>query len=403
LAGAGQASPEELAEFQSHVQECSHCRDLHEEFLEINSFWLSQATELEPEMYGSQSVLRRKILTALQGAGANFSEPLRNEITASSNRIRLFSTLWAPAPAWAVAALALVAAIVGFGVGTHRQLPQENSKIASRSMDAPVPSSTNADRRLKDPSEAPAQSKLQADLEQSLAASESQRTLALTEIQSLKHAIDKLQSGRDRHVNQIAQLEARSEQDKNAAQSAHEQIRALKEAEDAKNVELIATQGQLRGLETKLADQHRDAERERALAEVSSSSEMRDVIASRNLHIIDVADVTNSGLQKPFGRIFYTEGKSLIFYAYDLAGAKGAKTFYAWGHREGDNHTTRALGSLHIDDPAQRRWVFKCNDAKVLTEIDSVYVTLEPNARPGEKPRGDKILTAYLGTPANHP
>ena len=130
---------------------------------------------------------------------------------------------------------------------------------------------------------------------------------------------------------------------------------------------------------------------------------MRDVIASRNLHIVDVADVANSGVQKPFGRIFYTEGKSLIFYAYDLSGAKGTKTFYAWGHREGDTNTTQVLGALHLDDPAQRRWVFKSNDAKVLAQIDSVYVTLEPNAKPGEKPKGQKILTAYLGTPANHP
>jgi chromosome segregation ATPase len=140
---------------------------------------------------------------------------------------------------------------------------------------------------VKDQSDAPAQTKLQADLEQSLAASESQRTLAVAEIQSLRQAIDKLQSGKDRDAKQIAQLEARSEQDQNAAQSAHEQTRAVKEADDAKNAELIATQGQLRGLETKLADQRRDADGERALAEVSSSSEMRDVIASRNLHIID--------------------------------------------------------------------------------------------------------------------
>ena len=130
---------------------------------------------------------------------------------------------------------------------------------------------------------------------------------------------------------------------------------------------------------------------------------MRDVIASRNLHIVDVADVANSGVQKPFGRIFYTEGKSLIFYAYDFSGARGTKTFYAWGHREGDTNTTHVLGALHLDDPAQRRWVFKSNDAKVLAQIDSVYVTLEPNAKPGEKPKGQKILTAYLGTPANHP
>ena len=59
LAGAGKASPEELAEFQTHAQECSHCRELHKEFLEINSLWICQALEVEPEMYGSQSVLEK--------------------------------------------------------------------------------------------------------------------------------------------------------------------------------------------------------------------------------------------------------------------------------------------------------------------------------------------------------
>ena len=182
----------------------------------------------------------------------------------------------------------------------------------------------------------------QGDLEQRLATSESERTKALADLQSLKQDIAALQNSRDQDANQIAQLKAHSEQDQSAATSAQAQIRSLKEAEDAKNADLVATQIQLRDLEGKLADQHVAAEREQALAAVSSSSEMRDVIASRNLHIIDVADVGNGGVQKPFGRIFYTEGKSLIFYAYDLPGAKGTKTFYAWGHQEGDtNYNSR--------------------------------------------------------------
>ncbi len=181
--------------------------------------------------------------------------------------------------------------------------------------------------------------------------------------QSLKQDIAALQSSRDQDANQIAQLKAHSEQDQNAAASAQAQIRSLKEAEDAKNADLVATQIQLRDLEGKLADQRVAAEREQALAEVSSSSEMRDVIASRNLHIIDVADVTNNGVQKPFGRIFYTEGKSLIFYAYDLSGANGTKTFYAWGHREGDTEhdsrpwlsSSRRSGSKALGLQIQRR------------------------------------------------
>ena len=404
LAAAGQISAEEFAELQSHVQECGPCAGLHQELLDINSIWLTQAQKLEPEMRGQHSVLRTKILGTLQDAGAQFSEPIRKEIAAPPKSPGSSRYSSHQLPLWAMAAVVLVVGFLGFEAGTHKHLPQGNiNNVALKPVDTPAPQSADAGLTSPAQANAPVAQNPPGDLEQRLAASESERTKALADLQSLKQDIAALQSSRDQDANQIAQLKAHSEQDQNAATSAQAQIRSLKEAEDAKNADLVATQVQLRDLEGKLADQRVAAEREQALAEVSSSSEMRDVIASRNLHIIDVADVANSGVQKPFGRIFYTEGKSLIFYAYDLSGAKGTKTFYAWGHREGDNSTTHALGSLHLDDPAQGRWVFKSNDAKVLAQIDSVYVTLEPTAKPGEKPKGQKILTAFLGTQANHP
>ena len=404
MAAAGQISAEEMAELQTHLLECGLCKELRKEFLDINSIWLTQAQELEPEMYGRRVVLRNKILETLQDAGAQFSEPLRNQIATPPKRFRYFAVLQSPAPLWAAAALVLFAACLGFEIGTRKHVSKENTNNAAiRSVDIPTAQPSDAGSNSKVQPDAPAAQNSQTDLGQRLAASESERTKALADIQLLRQDIADLQSSRDKDANQIAQLKAHSEQDQNAAISAQAQIRSLKEAEDSKNADLVTTQIQLRDLEGKLADQRAVAEREKTLTEVSSSSEMRDVIASRNLHIVDVADVANSGVQKPFGRIFYTEGKSLIFYAYDLSGARGTKTFYAWGHREGDANTTHVLGALHLDDPAQRRWVFKSNDAKVLAQIDSVYVTLEPNAKPGEKPKGQKILTAYLGTPANHP
>jgi hypothetical protein len=404
LAATGQISAEEFAELQTHFQGCGTCEGLHRELLDIDSIWLTQAQRLEPEMRGQHSVLRTKILGTLQDAGAHFSEPIRKQIAAPPKKVGFFEVFRTPAPVWAMAALALVAGFLGFEVGTQEHFPQAESKSAAlKSVEAPAPRPSDAGPRPKAQSNTPVAQNLPGSLEQRLAASESERTKALADLQSLRQDIAALQSSRDQDANQIAQLKAHSEQDQSAATSAQAQIRSLKEAEDAKNADLVATQIQLRDMEGKLTDQRVAAEREQALAEVSSSSEMRDVIASRNLHIIDVADVANTGVQRPFGRIFYTEGKSLIFYAYDLSGAKGAKTFYAWGHREGDATTTHALGSLRLDDAAQGRWVFKSNDAKVLAQIDSVYVTLEPTAKPGEKPKGQKILSAFLGTPANHP
>jgi hypothetical protein len=117
-------------------------------------------------------------------------------------------------------------------------------------------------------------------------------------------------------------------------------------------------------------------------------------MAARNLHIIDVYDFDGRGKRdKSFGRVFYTEGKSLIFYAFDLAqkGPASNVSFQAWGQREGAGTLTRNLGVFHVDDGMQKRWVLRVDD-----------VTVEP--APGrDKPSGKKLLYAYLGTQANHP
>ena len=122
---------------------------------------------------------------------------------------------------------------------------------------------------------------------------------------------------------------------------------------------------------------------------------------------MDVRD-TNGPDGKPgkaFGRVFLTEGKSLVFYAFDLNdpaknGAK--KTFQVWGQQEGKAGSLRSLGFLNVDNKAQGRWVLKTNDAAAFKEINSLFVTVEP---PGgaKTPNGQRAyLFAYLGE-ANHP
>jgi len=403
LAAAGQISPEDFAEFNAHLQECIHCQGLRQEMQNINSVWLTQALQQDQEMHGQHAVLRTKILEALQDAGAQFSAEVRAKIAPPRTAFGIFEMLRRPTPAWAIAAMALIAAFLGFKTGDYRHGRETDSPKTALRSELAHSSHLDSNAAAAGQPRVPVPQNSQSALEQKLATSELERTRALADAQGLRKMMFDLQSGRDLDASQIAQLKARAEQEQNATTSAEAELRSSRQAENAKTADLAATEIQMRELEGKLADQRTAAQREQALTEVSSSSEMRDVIASRNLHIIDVADVTNNGVKKPFGRIFYTERKSLIFYAYDLAGAKGTKTFYAWGHREGDPNTTFALGSLHLDDPEQRRWVFKSNDAKVLAQIDSVYVTLEPTPTAGEKPKGQKILTAFLGTPPNHP
>src|SRR5664279_3192925 len=120
LATVGLISAEEFAELQTHLKECSLCAGLHKDLLDINSIWLTQAQELEPEMYIQHSALRRKILGTLQDGGAQFSEPIRNQIAPPSNRFGLFAVIRTPTTIWAAAAaIFLVAAFLGFEVGIY--------------------------------------------------------------------------------------------------------------------------------------------------------------------------------------------------------------------------------------------------------------------------------------------
>lgn len=136
----------------------------------------------------------------------------------------------------------------------------------------------------------------------------------------------------------------------------------------------------------------------------------RDVVESlvtaRNLHIIDVYDSDGEGKRlHAFGRIFYVEGRSLVFYAYDLGKAHTEKriTFHVWGSNVGDKETTISLGILHDEDSGEQRWSMTYSDPKVLAKINSVFVTMEPSNRNATFPRGRTVLYAFLGEKPNHP
>jgi hypothetical protein len=138
--------------------------------------------------------------------------------------------------------------------------------------------------------------------------------------------------------------------------------------------------------------------RERKL--LVADRDIRELMGARSLHIVDVFDVDGKGqTQRPFGRIFYTEGKSLLFYAFDL---KNGSTFQAWGQQEAKAESAQSLGMFYLDDVNQNRWVLKFDDPKVLAEINAVFVTVEP---PGGsvKPNRRKMLYAYLNASPNHP
>jgi hypothetical protein len=142
---------------------------------------------------------------------------------------------------------------------------------------------------------------------------------------------------------------------------------------------------------------------------LASDRDIRELMGARKLYIADVFDVDGvSRTRKPFGRVFYTESKSLIFYAFDLdhePGAKNTSVFQVWGQRDAEANAARHpmnLGILYMDSETNRRWVLRSDDPRQLAEIDAVFVTVEPHGG-SEKPTGKPLLYALLRKEANHP
>jgi hypothetical protein len=133
--------------------------------------------------------------------------------------------------------------------------------------------------------------------------------------------------------------------------------------------------------------------------------DIRELMGSRDLYIAEVYDVASDGqTKKPYGRVFFTKGKSLIFYAYDLdqqADTKGS-TFQAWGRRGSDRQQALNLGVFYEDGASRTRWVLRSDDAKMLAQIDAVFVTVEPSGG-SHRPSGKSLLFADLRIDPNHP
>jgi hypothetical protein len=142
---------------------------------------------------------------------------------------------------------------------------------------------------------------------------------------------------------------------------------------------------------------------------LASDRDIRELMGARKLYIADVFDVdSGSRTRKPFGRVFYTQNKSLIFYAFDLdhePGVKNASAFQVWGQRDTElsaKSRPMNLGILYMDSESNKRWVLRWDDPKQLAEIEAVFVTVEPHGG-SQKPTGKPFLYALLRKEANHP
>ena len=177
---------------------------------------------------------------------------------------------------------------------------------------------------------------------------------------------------------------------------------AQQSADDAARAK--ASEAQVGDLTRELQEQQGALEQRDEL--LAHDRDIRELMGARELYIAQIYDVAGTGeTKKPYGRVFYTRGKSLIFYAYDLdqqSELKRASTFQAWGRRGPDRQQAINLGVFYEDNATKKRWILKCDDPKTLAQIDAVFVTIEPNGG-SHKPSSKPLLFAYLKINANHP
>ncbi len=165
-----------------------------------------------------------------------------------------------------------------------------------------------------------------------------------------------------------------------------------------------ALEAKVNELERLLRDREETLDRQDEL--LAHDRDIRELMGARDLYITEVYDVARNGqTKKPYGRVFYTKGKSLVFYAFDLdqqAEVKSASTFQVWGRRGASREHALNLGVFYEDNAAKKRWVLRLDDPKMLAQIDAVFVTIEPKGG-SPKPSGNPLLFAYLRIDPNHP
>jgi regulator of replication initiation timing len=182
--------------------------------------------------------------------------------------------------------------------------------------------------------------------------------------------------------------------------AAADEVARINQLRATDQVSLVTQRARIREIsdQLRIADATVDMERQLAVA----GKDIRALLVARQLHVVDVRDTDAEGKpSQAFGRVFLTEGKSLMFFAFDLNDSKAIDLkarFQVWGEQLGKQGSLRSLGALSVDDKAQNRWALEVENPDLLNEINSVFVTV---SYPGGGSSGPRLLYAYIGAP-NH-
>jgi hypothetical protein len=407
LSTTGELTAEEWARLGEHLMGCDACREAQRQYERVV---VTAIPVLAAESGADEDVESAPGSWSIEEAENNLMESLRGE-PAPSRGHSISSSLsprWRHVRRYAAAAAILAACgLFGYRIGIH-QGRRTDASLAPAG--APRPSApVRSDRSA--PAAIPSKDKKPAPADDQAAALRSQARQNQQELNRLKDKLGQVEVElADRNANLDRSVEDRSELNRQLAQaqanaqSLEARLSIIGNQSSQDTLQSLALKTQVNDLKAEIEDKDKAIAGERELLE--RDRDVRNLIGARNLYIAEIYDVAQTGdTQKPFGRVFYTKDKSLIFYGYDLdqqPGVKNAGVFQAWGGRGADRQHAVSLGLLYKDDANQKRWVLKFNDAKTISQIDAVFVTVEPEGG-SAKPSGKPLLFTYLRLDPNHP
>lgn len=423
---AGELSRSEKQELQEHLAVCASCRRVKQEFeMTVQNAVPALADDLASPSIESDSnwsveraeaAFFKRLRTdqnppPADGAGREKSEPGGRRFRYRPSQIP-WAELWMPFAASVLLAVAL--GFVAYRNGLSRGSASTQQQAATS-----TPSAGSIEEQISDFGHERSQflTKL-ADDDKAINDFKRQLAEQTDEIKRLKaangNAVASKQSGSQPSADSSSEI-TRRDAELVAAQT---NLQQLQSKADTLNQQREDTAKEAQALQAKVDELTQLArDREQALDQqqvvnakqqvlLDHDRDIRELMGARDLYIAEVHDVAGTGeTDKTYGRVFYTKGKSLIFYAYDLdqeTDLKTASTFQAWGSRGIDKQQALSLGVFYEDNTSKKRWVLKFDDPKTLANIDAVFVTVEPHGG-SHHPSGKQLLFAYLRVTPNHP
>src|SRR6267154_2042362 len=377
LAASGSLTPAELSELRAHLERCEECPQILLQYRILTTQGMSALADVYSDRLEEAAWDDANVRERLLARVGNDQQMLlhRNSPASISVPINFLQRIATNHFAKMALAAGLVLSVTSgaYHLGLRKQVAPPEVKITPDL----------------------AEGQLQKLVQEKNVAGElsAAQTKKLTELQSessgKQREIEKLQSA-------LRAVEIRSNELAAANSQSAAQLQSLSQQRNELNDQLQSVNQAYENDKTELAS-------------LRSDRDIRELMGARKLYIADVFDVDGSSrTKKPFGRVFYTQGKSLIFYAFDLdrqPSVVNANTFQVWGQKDtaqGEQALPMNLGILYMDNETNRRWVMRFDDPKQLAEIDAVFVTVEPRGG-SRKPTSKPFLYALLRNEVNHP